>query len=242
MKRTDQLRGSHVVVFGGSSGIGAAVAAAANAAGARVTILGRDADRLATAAATIAGARMHTVDISDERSVNHAAAAIDDPTHVVLTAAGFVGGGILELDVARARTALDSRVWGAVHVVRALAPRMAGPSASFVFTGGISTDRPAPGAWATSLATAAVEQLARCLARELAPLRFNAIAPGWTDTPMWDQVLGAAREPTLAATAEAIPIRRVARPDEVADAVLTLLANESINGETLHVDGGHRLT
>ena len=242
MSPIDPLHGSHVVVFGGSSGIGAAVATAAHAAGARITILGRDADRIAATIATIPDAQAFTIDISDENSVSTTAAKIDDPTHVVLTAAGFVGGGILELDVRQARTALDSRVWGAVHVVRALAPRMTGPAASFVFTGGISTDRPTPGAWATSVATAAVEQLARCLARELAPLRFNAIAPGWTDTPMWDQILGPAREATLAATAAAIPIQRVARPDEVASAVMTLLSTESINGETLHIDGGHRLT
>ena len=85
------------------------------------------------------------------------------------------------------------------------------PGGSFTFTGGLSSDRPVPGAWVSGIATMATEQLARVLALELAPIRFNAIAPGYTAT------------------------------DEVAQAVLLLMQNEAMTGETIHVDCGARL-
>jgi NAD(P)-dependent dehydrogenase (short-subunit alcohol dehydrogenase family) len=238
---THPLAGRHVVVFGGSSGIGLAVARAAVSAGADVSILARSADRLGRAAAALGGVRAVRVDVRDTASVAAAAEALPDPDHVFVSSASFVGGPLLELGIDDARSALDARVWGTVDIVRALAPRMQGPAASFVLTGGISTDRPVKGAWATSIATAATEQLARCIAVELAPLRCNAIAPGWTDTPMWDAVLGADKAAAFAATAGRIPVGRIARPEEAAAAAIALMVTESINGEVLHVDGGHRL-
>jgi NAD(P)-dependent dehydrogenase (short-subunit alcohol dehydrogenase family) len=180
-------------------------------------------------------------DVTDEAAVKQAFASVEAPDHVHVSAASFVGGSVLDTDMASLRAALDARLWGAVHVVRAAAPRMQGPGGSFVFTGGVSSDRPAKGAWPTAVGTAAAEQLARCLALELAPLRFNAIAPGWTDTPMWDGLLGNAKAETFAAVAGRTPNGRLVHADEAAQAVLLLMANRALNAEVLHVDGGLRL-
>ncbi|MGN6153713.1 MAG: SDR family oxidoreductase [Lysobacteraceae bacterium] len=235
-----RLEGQRVAVFGGSLGIGLAVARASLVAGAEVTILGRDRGRLDVAATALGAVRSHVVDIADDASVEAAAKAIPVPDHVYVAAGSFVGGGVLDGDLDDFRAAFETRLWGALRVVRGLAPRMPA-GGGFVFTGGLSTDRPVPGAWATALATAVAEQMARALALELAPLRCNAIAPGWTDTPMWDPILGDAKAATFEAVAARIPTRRLATADEAAEAVLLLMANRSINGEVLHVDGGHRL-
>ena len=241
----NDLQNQHLVLVGGSSGIGLAVAAGALQRGARVTLMGRSRERLDRALAqhlhSHASARAVAVDVTDEAAVRQAFAGFDAPDHVYVSAAGFVGGSVLDSDMASLRGALDARLWGAVHVVRAAAPRMRGPGGSFVFTGGVSTDRPAKGAWPTAVGTAAVEQLARCLALELAPLRFNAIAPGWTDTPMWDGLLGDAKADTFAAVAGRTPIGRLVDADEAAQAVLLLMTNRALNAEVLHVDGGLRL-
>jgi NAD(P)-dependent dehydrogenase (short-subunit alcohol dehydrogenase family) len=236
------LAQGHVVVVGGSSGIGLAVARQALAAGARVTLMARSADRLQAAARTLVErVAIVPVDVTDAHAVQVAFDGIERPDHVYLAAAGFVGGSVLETPLPQLRAAFEARIWGAVHVVRAVAPRMQERGGSFVFTGGVSTDRPAPGAWPTAVATSAAEQLARCLALELAPLRFNAVAPGWTDTPMWDGLLGEAKAATFASVAGRLPTGRIASADEVAQAVLLLMGNASINAEVLHVDGGHRL-
>jgi NAD(P)-dependent dehydrogenase (short-subunit alcohol dehydrogenase family) len=235
------LAHQHVVVFGGSSGIGLEVARGALAAGARVTILGRSAERLASAATRAEGVRTVVADVTDAASVQAALASIEPPDHIYVAAARFVAGSILDGELDHFRNALEDRLWGAVNVVRAAAPGMKQPGASFVFAGGISTDRPVKGAWATAVSTAAAEQLARALAVELAPLRFNAVAPGWTDTPMWNGILGDTKEATFAAVGSQIPVGRIATPAEAAQAVLLLMANRSLNAEVLHVDGGHRL-
>jgi NAD(P)-dependent dehydrogenase (short-subunit alcohol dehydrogenase family) len=238
-----QLQDQHIVVVGGSSGIGLAVARLAQTTGARVTVMARDAGRLTAAINGPLHGHAHgvRVDVADEDAVKQAFAGIDAPHHVYVAAASFVGGSVLDTPMPALRAAIDVRLWGAVNVVRAAAPRMKAAGASFVLTGGVSTDRPSAGAWPTAVATAATEQLARCLALELAPLRFNAIAPGWTDTPMWDGLLGTAKADTFASIASRLPTGRIASADEAAQAVLLLMSNGAVNAEVLHVDGGHRL-
>lgn len=239
------FQNQHVVIVGGSSGIGLAVAAAALRGRARLTLMSRSIERLGKALTlhlkSDLAVRSVPLDVTNEVAVREAFDGIDPPDHVYVSAAGFVGGSVFDTDMLSLRAALDARLWGAVHVVRAAAPRMNRPGSSFVFTGGISTDRPAKGAWPTAVATAAAEQLARCLALELAPLRFNAIAPGWTDTPMWDGLLGAGKAETFAGVAGRTPTGRIVGAEEAAQAVLMLMANQSLNAEVLHVDGGLRL-
>lgn len=231
---------SHVVVVGGSRGIGRAVAQRARQRGARVTVMARDATRLQSTAAAI-GAAAVAVDVTDETAVAHAFAALDRVDHVYVAAGQFVGGSVFEGDLGPYRTAFEARLWGAVHVARAVRGRLP-QGGSIVLTGGVSTDRPLAGAWATAVATAAAEQLARTLALALAPVRCNAVAPGWTDTPLWDDVFGNGKADAFAGVAAKLPVGRIAAAEEVADAVLFLMDNPSITGEVVHVDGGHRLS
>jgi NAD(P)-dependent dehydrogenase (short-subunit alcohol dehydrogenase family) len=87
----------------------------------------------------------------------------------------------------------------------------------------------------------ATEQLARVLALELAPIRFNAIAPGYTDTPMWDHIFPEKGAQALSDVTNKHLVPRLVTADEVAQAVLLLMQNEAITGETIHVDCGARL-
>lgn len=132
------------------------------------------------------------------------------------------------------------RVWGNTYVINAVATKLS-PDSSITFTGGLSTDRPVAGAWVSGIGTAAAEQLARVMALELAPIRFNAVSPGYTDTPMWDGVLGANKAQVLEDVARRLPVKRIATPEEVAEAVIFLMRNGSVTGEVIHVDGGARL-
>ena len=76
---------------------------------------------------------------------------------------------------------------------------------------------------------------------EFPHIRFNAVSPGYTDTPMWDLFLGDNKEQVLSEVAEKLPVKKIATPEEVADAVIFLMSNKSVTGETIHIDGGHRL-
>ncbi|QJR37614.1 SDR family oxidoreductase [Gemmatimonas groenlandica] len=247
----NRLREKVVLIVGGSSGIGLAAARQAAAQGASLALLARNAERLATAATAVrtagtASVSTHAVDATDVTALEAAFAevqrihgAID---HVLLTAGGATLAPLLDHRSIDEQVApLEQRIRTAIITVRALAPGMR-DGGSFVFVGGISTDRPVKGAWATGVATAAAEQLARTLALELAPIRANAISPGWIDTPMWDGVLGDEKSDVFAQIVARTPIGRFASAEETADAALFLMQNGGITGEVLHIDGGQRLT
>jgi NAD(P)-dependent dehydrogenase (short-subunit alcohol dehydrogenase family) len=75
----------------------------------------------------------------------------------------------------------------------------------------------------------------------LAPVRFNAVAPGYTDTPMWNHIFPENGAQALNDVTKKQLIPRLVTADEIAQAVLLLMQNEAITGETIHVDCGARL-
>ena len=107
--------------------------------------------------------------------------------HVYIAAGSTKIGGPLDHPLDDFRHKFDALLWGSIDVARA-AHHLVRPGGSFTSTGGLSSDRPVKGAGVPGIATVATEQLARVLALDLAPIRFNAVAPGYTDTPMWDQI------------------------------------------------------
>ena len=238
---TETLQNEHVVVVGGASGIGLAVARGALRAGARVTVLDIAEQRFPEIRRANPELTTRALDIGDETALAAFFGSVDSLHHVYVSAGSTKLGDLFTepLDAQLAPVVL--RLWGSARVARTAARRLA-PGGSLTFTGGISTDRPVPGAWVSSVGTAAAEQLARALALELAPVRCNAVAPGWTDTPMWDAVLGEAKRGVFDSVAEKLPTRAIATADQVADAVLFLMSNRAVTGEILHVDGGGRLT
>lgn len=237
---TGALQDQHVVVVGGGSGIGLATAVAATAAGATVTVVTRSDEGIRRAEA--AGARAVRGDVGDEPALAAVAAGLGPVDHVYVCAGSTRLGGVLDrAAVADQLAPLRVRLDGAVHVLRAFHPVLR-DDGSVTVTGGVSSDRPVRGAWVSSVATAATEQLARAMALELAPLRFNAVAPGWTDTPMWDAVLGAEKDAVFVEATKGQLTGRLIRPEEIAAAVLFLMTAPSVTGEILHVDGGARLT
>lgn len=233
------MKDRNIVVIGGSRGIGLEVARQALARGASVTIAARGSDALAAAGAAHPGLTTVEVDATDRASVHALFARFERVDHIYY-AAGHFAGGPADGDVSAYRAALEPRVFGIAHLVAAAAAKVPA-GGSITLTGGVSTDRPAKGAWITNVGTAAAEQSARALALDLAPIRVNAVAPGWTDTPMWDGVLGADKRAAFDDVAARIPVARIATAAEVADAVLFLMNNGSVTGEVVHVDGGLRL-
>lgn len=233
------LIGSHVVVIGGSSGLGLCAAECAQAAGATLTIIGRTPSRLETALRRLGNVRSALADICDRRSLEAAFARMDRVDHLVITAGSIRAGRLVDTDPDELIADLKERLIGPLYAIKAALPLM-NPGSSVVLTGGQYSDRPAEGAAIVSASVRGVEALARSLALELKPIRVNVIAPGLVDTPLFDGFGSEGRAALFQASAARLPVGRTGHPEEIGEAITFLLGAGYINGEVLHVDGGGR--
>lgn len=234
-----------ILIVGGSSGMGLALARRCLGAGARVVITGRSVERLEQARRDLqdpATLETAVLDITREDEVAALFARIGRLDHIVSTAADIAGAYELlpSLDLAAARRVVESKLYGPLLLAKHGAPRLAA-AGSITVTSGIAAYRPAPRGAVVAAVNAALEGLVRALAVELAPIRVNAVSPGWVDTPIWSVVAGAGKDETLAAMAERLPVGRVGRPDDIAEAIAFLVGSGFTTGTVLHVEGGHRL-
>jgi len=236
---------TNVMIIGGSSGMGLALARTAMLAGGMdVTIVGRSADRLAAAQAELeqtAQGKVSTVaaDIGREDDVAALFARVERVDHVAVTAADATGvyGRSTDVATAAARAIVDIKLLGAWLVGKHAAGRVTG---SITYTSGINAYRPNGSNTIVAAANGALASLAYGLAIELAPVRVNVVSPGWVDTPIWDQ-LGMDKRAAFAELGERLPARRIGAPDDIAQAFMSVMRNGFITATVLHVDGGHRL-
>jgi NAD(P)-dependent dehydrogenase (short-subunit alcohol dehydrogenase family) len=229
-----------VVVIGGSSGIGLATARAAGAAGARVTIVGRDQERLDAAVADLGGATTGvSLDVADEAAVAALFEGLDHVDHVVNLAGTHVTGAIAEVDTDRLHEPVDNRFWGPIHVFKHAPPKMDGGSITICTGAGVA--RPRAGAAIVAAACAGSELMAQAMAIELAPIRINVIRPGIIDTPLLDRMSGGNREAVIEMLSKRTPAKRAGQPEEIAHGIEFLMTNEFVTGSVLTIDGGSSL-
>jgi NAD(P)-dependent dehydrogenase (short-subunit alcohol dehydrogenase family) len=234
------LHGKTIVIVGGSSGIGFETARLALQQGAKVTISGRSEEKLSKARFSLLGdVRTVVAEVTNEASVQQIFARLDRVDHVFIPAGGLSMGKILDTDPKEFRQGLEERIFGALYVIRASVPKLS-QEGSITLMSGVRADRPVPGTTMTTVGVAAAEALTRSLALELAPIRVNAVAPGWTDTPLVSKALGDNYDSVISAAIAKLPVKRIGKPEDVAQAVTMLMTNPFISGEVLHVDGGER--
>lgn len=234
-----------VVVIGGSSGMGLEVAKKLLAAGAEVVIAGRAEERLHAARTTLGVDRVEAMaaDIGERSQVAALFARAGPVDHVVVTAADLPYGPAVDLTEADVMRAVRSKLLGPLFVAQESAAHLS-PGGSITFTTGIAARRPMRGGSAAAALNSGLEGLVRALAVELAPIRVNAVSPGWTDTPIWGAMPGMTAErkrEVFTSMAARLPTGRIGRPEDIADAVIFLMKNQFSTGTVLDVDGGHRL-
>lgn len=236
------LQQSRIVVAGGTSGIGFAVAEAAARSGADVIIASSKPERVAAALEQLPqGTRGEALDFTDESQVRAFFARVGPFDHLVYTAGeSLLLQNLAELSIEAAQRAFEVRYWGALKAVKYAAPLIRA-GGSITLTSGVASSRPLPAWTIPSSILGAIESLTRTLAVELAPLRVNAVAPGVLRTALWDNMSEADREGLYDYIAEKMPVRRVGEASDVAQTYLYLMQQGFSTGQVIVVDGGHVL-
>ena len=245
------LAGRSAVVTGGASGIGLAAATAFAAEGAQVIVTGRGRQALAEAVARIgSGAFGIAGDVADP--AHHALVAEEVRTRFGGLDIYMANAGINTITPSRdvleaeydAQFAVNTR--GVFFGVQKLAPCLR-EGGSIILIGSLASEKVLEGHAVYAGSKAALGAFARSWAIEFAPrrIRVNVISPGPTETAILEK-LGIPPEARPAfdrAMADAIPLGRMGRAEEIADAVLFLASDASrfITGVNLRADGGMAL-
>jgi len=191
-----------VLISGGSSGIGAAIAHSLAEQGHRIFICARRADRLAAVAQDFPNIEALVCDVSDEGQIERLFTALEskaDALDVVINCAGGFGeiGPITLTDSSRWWATLETNLKGTYLFIRHALPLLEkGDHPRIINFAGGGAFSPFPNYSAYACSKAAIVRLTECLAGELAPLnvRINAIAPGFVPTPMHQATLAAGEE------------------------------------------------
>ncbi|KAI3531003.1 short-chain dehydrogenase [Colletotrichum filicis] len=262
------LRARHCLITGAYGGIGAAIASRFAAEGALVTLLGRKEDKLRDLCAQLPPFRDHRLapltssasasasSSPSEAKPAHSYAVIDvsadardeavlddiwkrtGQIDVLVNAAGIAQFQLLQnTSPQAARELIDTNLMGTIFMSRYMAQRMkrrrADRDACIINVASLLAEKGSPGTSVYAASKAGIIGLTHALSVELGPLRIrtNAIVPGYIETNM---LAAMSREPLE----KRIPLGRLGRPDEVADAAVFLAQNAYANNCILNLDGG----
>ncbi|MGX5773619.1 SDR family NAD(P)-dependent oxidoreductase [Methylorubrum zatmanii] len=233
-----------VVIYGGTGGIGLATARALRARGAPLHLVGRDAGRLASAAAELGQTGFTAGDVTDPglfpRVAQEAGARLGGLVYAIGT---IQLAPLAKLDAARIEADFRINALGAFLAVQAAAPALragAGSAgAGIVLFSTVAVAQGFAHHASVSMAKGAVEGLALSLAAELAPaIRVNVVAPSLTRTPLAEAIT---RNQALASGIAAMhALQRLGEPEDVAKLAAFLVSAEAayVTGQVIGVDGG----
>ncbi len=232
----DKLQNQRVVLIGGTSGIGFAVAEAAQSAGAKVVVASRSQAKVDGALARLEpAAEGATIDTGDEADVERFFARVGSFDHLVYTAGDWEGRPTDQWDLDSNQWIFRIRFWGALRAIKYARSTIA-QHGSITLTDGAAGRKPRRGAAITAAGAMAIEHLVPGLAVDLAPIRVNCVCPG---------IILTEAVPIPADQAERMlsqqPLARGGAPDEVAEAYLYLMRGTYTTGDVLVVDGGYTL-
>jgi NAD(P)-dependent dehydrogenase (short-subunit alcohol dehydrogenase family) len=241
------ITGQSVLIIGGSSGMGFAVAELALADKLRVTIASSSESRVKDAVQ-----RLKAATPDGEVAGFTANLAGDDPEaeleklfksatkdglldHVVYTAGRAQGKAVAEVDLASSIEMARLPVF-VPFLIAKLAPNYLNPGykSSITFTSGQIVEKPLPGYSIMAALVSASHALTRNLALDLAPRRVNIVAPGPTETELWGEHAGFFRD---MATKQS-PLGKPGAPSDVAEAYIYLMKNQDATGSIVSTNGG----
>jgi len=228
------LTGKRIIIVGGSAGIGLKIAEQLTMAGAKPIIVGRTSEKISQAQKKLTSdASVYQLDAGNEEEIikffeeigpfDHLISAIKHP---------HVSGDFGTTSSEDLKEAFNTKFWGQHNLVRH-GLNYINQEGSFILTSGIASRRSYPGLSITAAINGAIESLVKSLAVELAPIRINAVCPGFIERFSNDQQ----RLETIKTHGARLPLERLGSQNEVASAYLFLLQNRYANGSIIDIDG-----
>ncbi|HDY7970344.1 TPA: SDR family oxidoreductase [Vibrio vulnificus] len=210
------------VVLGGTSGIGAELAKQLESEHTIVHV----------------ASRQTGLDISDEKSVYHYFETIGAFDHLIVTAGSYAPAGkVVDVEITQAKYAFDTKFWGAVLAAKHGA-RYLKQGGSITLTSGMLSRKVVANTYVKAAINAAIEATTKVLAKELAPIRVNAISPGLTKTEAYKGMNADDRDAMYQRTQSHLPVGKVGEASDIAMAYLFAIKNSYMTGTVIDVDGG----
>lgn len=233
------LDGKTILITGSSRGIGAAIARLAKKYGAQVILHGRsESEELIKLSKELESSYV-IFDVANEKAADEEIARLQNIDILVNNAGINPSKVFLDLTSKDWQEILNTNLFGVVNVSRAVLRGMLERKSGRIIN--ISSIKGFPyvsGKPAYAASKAAVIRITSSMAEEFAPygILINSIAPGFVDTELTKSTLS----PKIKAQIDNIPLKRLAQPEEIAEAVLFLASDRAgyITGQTLAVDGG----
>ncbi|GIU91695.1 MAG: short-chain dehydrogenase [Acidimicrobiia bacterium] len=228
-----------VLVVGGSSGLGKALARHYAEKGRRVIVTSRSRERAEQAAADIGGNTTGiALDLTEPETIGDALRDVGTIDRLALVAVHRDENFVENYNIEGAKKLVTMKLVGYTEVIHSVLPDLP-EDASIVLFGGLAKERPYPGSTTVTTVNGGVTGMVRTLALQLAPRRVNAIHPSIIgDSPYWADKPAEVLERFRART----PTGRLVTTAEVVDAAVFLLENTGMNGFDLFIDGGWLLT
>jgi len=253
-KFINKLQGKRVLIFGGTSGIGFAVAEACVEHGITVIVSGSNPPKLLATVQCLKSSYpkitsqiiTHACDLSSkeglESNIQNLLSTVTDGAKSKLDHVVFTAGDTRSMTSVSEVTVEQ---FERNQIVRNIAPLIIAkylpeyleksPDSSYTLTGSFITTKPLPG-WGLH-AVSGVEGMSRGLAVDLAPVRVNLVAPGVIKT----EALKSLPEQALAGLTNATTVKRLGRPEDIAEAYLYFMKDGFVTGSILHSNGGRLL-
>jgi gluconate 5-dehydrogenase len=240
------LKGEHALVTGGGSGLGLSIATCFIQAGAKVTIVGTNGEKLAKACETLGpSADSQVFDVTDTAGAEAFARGVEERCGRVSILVNNAGNTVKKplgaMSVEDFNAVMNVHVGGAFALSQAFLPQIAAAKGSILFTASMSSFLGIPNVIGYSAAKSAYVGMVRALATELAPsgVRVNGVAPGWIDTALLRQATAADPERARKINSR-IPMGRFGEGADIGWA-MTYLASRAaayVTGHIVVVDGG----
>lgn len=249
---TSKLANKSILIIGGTSGIGLAVASLCLAHGSTVTISSSTDKKLASAIDRLKAAYPDgniTGHICDLRAsaVEESTKALFEKTgkvdHIVHTAGDPLAMcKLANVTVESILKAGEIRFVSALIVAKHAQQYLkSGPESSLTLTSGSVADRPHADWSVVASYAGGLYSMVRNLALDMKPLRVNLVAPGAVDTELWDGMSGAEKKNMFAGIEGRVLTQRVGRPEDVAEAYLYAMRDRNLTGETIKTNSGATL-